>query len=187
MAESFPTGVQWDHEPPKESRSIVWQIRRTPTGKKAGGLILSHRLVGTHTHFWHGRTRPCNQTSCEACDQGQKPRWHGYLALTDRELKERWITEIPALAADAVDRYFGEHRTLRGAWINLGRVNNKPNGRVVCSLRDSGVAAGLLPEGPTLQPILMRMWEVRECQTSFPTVDELRVHRGLLGQMEDVG
>lgn len=170
------SSLRWDHEPPAHERQVVWKIERCPPGAKgAYAIVLSHRLVGTHTHYYGGRTRPCTGENCTVCEKGHQPRWKGYLACTDKLLQKRLIIEIPARACSTIDEWFCQRRTLRGSIVGLKRIGDKANSRVLATMMDGLVTKETLPEAPNVQKILLRMWEVQEFQATMPTVGELRI------------
>jgi len=42
-------------------------IMRTPTWKPLVAIVTSNNLLGTHTHFWKGKTMPCEGNACGYC------------------------------------------------------------------------------------------------------------------------
>lgn len=154
------SGPLWQRRPDADQAERNWRIKRAPEKGRLELVVLSHDLIGTLTHFWGGRTVPHTQGPCNACDAGQRVRWHGYFCAWDLKWREKLIIEITANVCQPFDDYFREHRTLRGAICELSRTNDRKNGVVRAKLSQSDYPADRIPNYPPLQPMLERMWGV---------------------------
>lgn len=147
--------------PSKEEGRMVYPLLRCSAKPFRGAVILSHDITGCYTHYWSRRTIPCRTEDCPACEAGYSARWHGWVFIMSKQTASKAIFEFTAGASAAMDKYFREHRTLRGGQINAWREPAKPNGRLVLDLFESGIDADMLPKAIKLLPILMRMWHAR--------------------------
>lgn len=162
MRDDHAYGIDWQRRPTEKEMEARWRITRPPQKSPLRLLILSHDLTGCYTHFWHGRTMPCTGHECEACSASKLPEWHGYLACLQSGTRIRWILEITKGCAAVLDKQFRDARTLRGTVIECGRTSNKSNGRQYVRVTDKVDTMDDVEKAPNLQPILARMWQLRE-------------------------
>jgi len=54
---------------PDHPKGVALPILRTPTWKPLLAIVTSENLLGTYTHFWKGKTMPCEGRSCGYCPQ----------------------------------------------------------------------------------------------------------------------
>lgn len=155
----------WSNRPTQADSEKLWSVRRAPPRGELRALILSHDVTGRQTHFWHGRTQPCRGEACEACQAGQRARWQGWVAAIESGTAERILVEITALATKPLIEWFATHRTLRGAVLTLKRANSKPNARIVAQLSESAYPTDQLQRAPQIEPMLMRMWQLKPTAT----------------------
>ena len=68
----------WRTELPPEGKNRGYDLKRTPTSAPLIAIITSTDLLVCDTHYWHGRTTPCERqcnaegrtiddTQCPAC------------------------------------------------------------------------------------------------------------------------
>ena len=147
--------------PPPESHGRSFPVRRTPTGTPLSAVCLSENLVGTKTHYWGGRTTPCEDDRCEACQHGIAWRWHGYFIARDTTMGLLFLYEFTAAAAEAFIEYRHQHGTLRGCEFKARRHNGQPNGQVLISCRPTDLDHRFLHAPPDTIEILSRLWNLR--------------------------
>lgn len=153
---------------------IQYDLFRVPAKGMGRAIVVSHDVVGADTHYWRGRSQPCSGDKCEACEDGQSPRWRGYLAVMSPKSGRVVILEITAAAAGAIEAYFNKHRTLRGAGIVAERVGQKPNGRLRLMLTPPAAEIDQLPKAPQIQRLLARIWGLNQDRTATG-VDEQKL------------
>lgn len=152
-------GAQAFSRRPSEARPARrWDIVRVKAGKAIMGVMLGHDVVGAYTHWWGGRTVPCNGPDCSPCSKNVELRWHGYLPLYSLKTRDTSIVEFTEACVEVIDRWFSEHRTLRGCVIEIHRPGAKANGELRAKVYDGPLAKAVLPESPQVEEILMRMW-----------------------------
>jgi hypothetical protein len=157
--------VNWQRRPSKADALSKFRIQRAPSKAALVARILSHEFTGARTHYWGGRTRPCDPILCEACDNNQASRWHGWLFAQDLKTLEVYILEFPPAVGCDLDRKFGELRTLRGVHFKVFRVGGKANSRVVIQFGPQDQDRDALPKVPALEPILCSIWGIRGTST----------------------
>lgn len=123
-------------------------------------IITSVDLVGTPTHFWHGRTVPCEVTDCTPCNDGVPWRWHGYFAAWQPTDHLHFLFEFTARASQAFLDYRKVYSTLRGCHFRVHRVNASPNGRVVTETKPADLSQFKLPQPPDLIKVLSIIWNI---------------------------
>ena len=150
--------LDWSNSPPPEASDYGYRLVRTPAYRTLRGICLAHDIVGTRTHFYKSRTKPCLGLDCPECQEGLPWRWHGYLPLLILPSKERVILEITAQAAEQLTALASGYRTLRGLEVTAARPSQKPNGRVVLQARPNGTPPDHLPLEPDVKTILLHIW-----------------------------
>jgi len=61
------------HDVPADPRGPSFPIVRTPLGRPLIAIVTSPDLVGCYTHYYKGRTIPCEGSGCNLCLDGQEP------------------------------------------------------------------------------------------------------------------
>lgn len=170
--------------PSKDEGRIVYPLKRCGVKPLGGMIILSHDIIGCYTHYWCRRTIPCRTEECPACEKGYTARWHGWIFVMDGETQHKGIFEFTAGASAPLDRYFRQHRRLRGAALRAYRSPPKPNGRLLLEISESKFDMDVLPKAVAVLPILMRMWHARyepriaeDGSGKINTDKEFRIHR----------
>jgi hypothetical protein len=146
--------------PPTNLERHAIQIIRTPQAGKLVGIALNESILGCYTHYWGGRTVPCQTEHCEACNNGAPARWHAYFAAHCPNTTHIALLEITAAAAETLYLYTHTNGTLRGAQITLRRRGEKKNGQVIATAIPGGMQASHIPEAPSIIKILAQLWHV---------------------------
>jgi hypothetical protein len=161
----------WTNEVPAIDPDSAYTLVRTPADKPLIAIATSTRLIGTYTHFWTGRTIPCeatrdpetgqiDPTTCPACRELQPKRWHGYTAAYDPKTKATFIFEVTARAAAAFEAYTAAHGTLRGCMFMAHRPRPGRNGRVEIATKPADLNKINLPQAPNLIRALSVIWQL---------------------------
>jgi hypothetical protein len=152
--------ANWQRRPEDDEVGIRYPLWRVSANRTHRVIVLSHDLIGCHTHYFGGRTSPCEIEDCSACLANCARRWHAWLFTKLLDSPAIGILELTAKATGPVDQYFRAHRTLIGAQMTLCRSPKKPNGKVICALQDIGLDQSSLPKVPDVRDILTQMWEL---------------------------
>lgn len=151
---------QFSTTPPPDPRGNSLPLMRCAASKSIHGIITTDQLFGCRTHYFHGRTLPCDDASCPACDDGMPWRWHGYVGLYGLTTRRHVIFESTAKAIEPLTKYFNAYGTLRGCELNAQRVNLVPNGRVVIHTKPADLENVNLPDPPNLLEALSIIWNI---------------------------
>jgi hypothetical protein len=150
----------WSQQIPQDPRGRAFPLKRTPTSGSLIGAVTSECLIGCDTHFYGGRTMPCERPECEACDNGMPFRWHGYVSALESKTHLHFIFEFTAQAADAFDVYRLAHGTLRGCRFEARRLHARPNGRVILLCSPLDQQAIKLPAAPEVVKCMEIIWNL---------------------------
>ncbi len=161
----------WSKDVPKDPRGPAFPILRTPAFKPIAGVVTSEDLVGTFTHFWKGRTMPCEQEACEACKSGIPYRWHAYLSAWTISTGLHFIFECTAQAAETFTDYRDAFGTLRGCNFIAQRQNQKANGRVLIQTKPYDMKTNVIPVPPDIIKCLSILWNLPAPSLTTPTIN----------------
>jgi len=149
-------------------------IKRAPPARPLIAIATSESLIGTYTHYWHGKTQPCTLPDCPAHAAGIPYRWHGYFGAWDQALNLHFLMEVTAQAAETFVLYTKAQGTLRGCLFEARRLNNKPNGRLLLRTKPADLTKLQLPPEPDLIATLSVLWNISPDQLGPPTQDPER-------------
>lgn len=152
--------AHWTNEPTFHDDTPSYQLLRCQPATTLRATILSDHVAGTQIHYWKGRTTPCNQTACDACKAGHRPRWKAYLYIISRKTQRIAIIEFTERCMQEVALYLQTHNTLRGANLTLSRTGNRPNSPLHLELSEPTCDPTKLPTPDGLTEVLDRMWEL---------------------------
>ena len=160
----------WTNDVPKDPRGPAFQIVRTPAFKPLLAIVTCEDLVGCYTHFYHGRTVPCEGDNCPAHQEGIPYRWHAYLSAYDAKTSQHFLFECTAQSADAFTAYRDAYQTIRGCLFRATRMNQKTNGRIVIQTRPADLKGVNLPHPPALTKCLAILWSLPIGDVQAPTI-----------------
>lgn len=158
MAESKNEGGPFARRPDAEHIVRKYDIVRCRAGKSLKGIMLAGDVCGAYTHWYGGKTVPCNGLTCPACSMNVEVRWHGYLPLYNTTTRNTIIAEITTAAVEPIDRWFREKRSLRGAFIEIMRGADRANAPLKSRVSDGPLPMEALPTAPHVREILEKMW-----------------------------
>lgn len=152
--------LHFQNEPPADKRGNALTLMRCPTMRHIQGIITCHEMVGTKTHFFHGRTVPCDDSECPACGEGLPWRWHGYVSLFSENQRRTILFEFTAAAAEPLTQYRKAYGSLRGCLMNATRANSSGNSRVIIRTKPADLEKITLPAEPNLLEALSIIWNI---------------------------
>lgn len=150
----------WSNQIPKDPRGPALPIVRTPAAKPLTAIITSLDLLGTYTHYYKGRTKPCERPDCEPCANGIPFRWHAYVAAIQPANDLHFLFELTASAAEPLIDYRDQHGTLRGCLFEASRWNRRPNGRILIRTKPADLTERRIPDAPDIQKCLAILWDL---------------------------
>jgi len=151
---------QFSSQPPADPRGQALELKRCPPGSVLAGIITCTDVVGCPTHFWGGRTVPCEEENCEACQAGIGWRWHGYISAFHTIAKEHFLFEMTARCVEPLTEYRLANPTLRGCSFLAQRPSGKVNGRVFLKTKTVDLESVTLPPSPDLTNVLAMIWNL---------------------------
>lgn len=171
----------WRTELPPEGKNHGYDLRRTPTNGSLIAIVTCEKLLVCDTHFWHGRTTPCERecndegrtiddTHCPACVEKIAWRTHVYVSAFDAKKREHFIFECSTHAAKALQEYCDAAGTLRGCILNACRPKGTPNGKVSILTHAADLSKNTLPAGPSIPDALAVIWRLP--RTAIETAPE---------------
>ena len=164
----------FSNRPPEDPRGNALPLLRTPPTARIQAIVTSVDLIGTFTHYWHGRTMPCDTDDCEACRKGVPFRWHAWMSVMPSAKYRHALFEMTAQAAQTFVEYRETHGTLRGCLFEAWRPSRRPNGRVFVSAKPADLSKLTLPKPADLIACLSIIWNVAQ-----PDIDITRLLDGI--------
>lgn len=152
----------YSNQIPDDPRGPALPIRRTPAFSKLRAIVTSDDLLGTYTHYYKGRTQPCERPDCEPCKNGMPYRWHAYFACEDLETALHFIFEVTATGAGPFIEYRDAQGTLRGCLFEATRWKNRPNGRILVRMKPADLTERRLLKPPNLEKCLAILWNYKD-------------------------
>lgn len=150
----------FSNAPPDDPRGHALDLKRCPVFKPLVAIVTCHNLIGCPTHFYGGRTVPCEEKDCEPCKEGSPWRWHSYLSCYSPAEKVHFLFENTARATEPFVLFRKAHGTLRGCCFRAHRANGRANGRVYIETKPSDLEKITLPEPPDLEKVLSIIWNI---------------------------
>ena len=145
---------------PPQTQTKGYDLRRTPADKPLKGIITCEEMIGCYTHWWGGRTVPCEDETCEACKANTPARWHCYLSILEAGSRDHFIFECTGKAALAFADWKNTDQKLRGALMTAHRPKRRRNSRVEIILRPYDISGIVLPEPPDLIKAMSVIWQI---------------------------
>lgn len=161
----------WSNKLPPVGKHQGYDLRRTPTSGSLHAIITCETLHVCDTHFWHGRTTPCERlvneagktiddSHCPGCLDKQAWRTHAYVSAFDAKSHEHFIFECTAIAAKPLEDYFQAASTLRGCIIHADRPKGHKNAKVVIVTGTANPQKITLPTPPDVIRALAVIWRL---------------------------
>jgi hypothetical protein len=161
----------WTTTLPAVAKHHGFDLRRTPTSGALQAIVTCENLLVCDTHWWHGRTTPCERqaneqgktiddTMCQACTEKQAWRTHAYVSAFDAKTHEHFLFECTAFAAKSLAEYYQSAGTLRGCVFHASRPKNTPNGKVCIVTNTANLARVTLPNPPDVPRALSVIWRL---------------------------
>jgi len=161
----------WSNELPKSGKHMGFDLRRTPQSASLQAIITSPELLVCDTHFWGGRTIPCERHhqeidgtitagNCAACNDAVPFRTHVYVSALDTKSRDHFIFECTAHAAKSLEEYRLGNGTLRGCIIHAVRPKGGVNSKVVIQTSPANMGKINIPDPPNVILALTTIWRL---------------------------
>lgn len=169
---------QYSSTPPENTTGYGLPLLRTPANGRLILGITCDQMIGCPTHWYGGRTVPCEGENCVPCNEGYSWRWHGYVTGLISGTRRHVMAEFTAQASETIAEYHRTQGTLRGAVLTAQRYKNRHNGRVIVNITAGEIAKMNLPPEPDIIKALGQIWNLPQPNLGppdrFPTVKRIR-------------
>ncbi len=145
---------------PSCSETRGYDLKRTPPDKPLKGIITCTDIIGCNTHWWGGRTVPCEDSGCEACKNNTPSRWHVYLSILEAGTRDHFIFECTSKAAKPLEEWRDTNGSLRGVMLYAHRPKRRRNSRVEIILKPHDISGIIIPEPPNLPQAMAVIWQI---------------------------
>ncbi|MGV0982798.1 MAG: hypothetical protein ACOYB0_10605 [Polynucleobacter sp.] len=161
----------WKTELPTGKGHMGFSIKRTPAQGALQAICTCVDLVVCDTHFWGGRTFPCERRqlnedgsetagSCAACGKAVPYRTHVYVSCFDAKTRDHFIFECTAAAAQPLEDYRTATGTLIGCVIHATRPKGGKNSKVFIQTNTVNLSRVQLPAAPDIIKNLCTIWAI---------------------------
>ena len=161
----------WSNQLPTKKKHMGFDIIRTPQSRPIQAIITCDDILVCDTHFWGGRTLPCERKhqeqdgtlsagNCSACNGSVPFRSHVYVSAIDCKSRDHFIFECTAFAAKPLSEYREATGTLRGCVFHAIRPKGQPNSRVVIETNTMNLTKIKLADPPNLKLALTTIWRL---------------------------
>lgn len=150
----------WQRTIPAEDKKSGYRLERTPPDGTFTGIVTCTELVGCYTHYWGGRTMPCERPDCPACNSNSPTRWHAFLSSWNPSTHDHVIFQCTAKAAAAFEEYQASHGTLLGCAFRAHRPKRRRNAQVVIDCRPADLTKLRLPQAPNIMQAMAVIWQI---------------------------
>lgn len=151
---------RWTNQRPSKDKHNGFDLRRTPVDKPIKGLITCDDVACCVTHFWGGRTVPCEAPDCEACRKMVASRSHCYISVLEANTHDHFLFECTAKAAWPLFDWKETHGTIRGAYLIASRPKRRRNARVEIILKPYDLTNLNLPQAPDIPRAMAVIWQL---------------------------
>lgn len=154
-------------DPPEHQISPYIRLQRVQI-QPINAISTASKPTGVLLHYWHGRTIPhFTDTPCEPCQDGNTPRWKGYLTLYEPKTHHHWLQEYTPAAHDGIRSALETFGTLRGHLVRLERLRPSKNAPMRSEVYLSTLPENQLPPEPNIVDLLYKIWQL-EPRTTIP-------------------
>jgi len=150
----------WTNALPHEQTKQGYDLKRTPPDKPIRAIVTSDQFHVCWTHFWGGRTRPCEKPECQACEAMSPSRAHCYLSAMDPATRYHFIFECTAAAAWPFEEWITTYATLRGCYFQASRPKRRRNSPVEIITKPIDLTKILLPPAPQIPLAMAVIWQI---------------------------
>jgi len=157
----------WSNQLPDESDVHAFDLIRTPPDAPLRGVVTCADLNVCLTHFWGGRTTPCESPDCPACRAMSPKRAHVYVSAFEIHSKHHFIFECTALAAAPFRDWIREAQTLRGCCFQATRPKRRRNAKVDIITQAVDLTKFTLPPSPDVAAAMSIIWRLPKTATSI--------------------
>lgn len=150
----------WSNELPPAPKHYGFELKRTPADGPLRAIVTCNDLSVCWTHFWGGRTVPCETPNCPACEAMSPSRAHCYLSAIDGGTREHFLFECTTVAAVPFNVWRESYGTLRGCLFQAIRPKRRRNAKVEITCKMVELTKIILPEPPDVPRAMAVIWQL---------------------------
>jgi len=150
----------WSQTLPDPAQHKGYDLVRTPPDRPLRAVITCEQMAICFTHFWGGRTRPCEKPECEACNAMSPTRAHCYVSAYDPGTKDHFLFECTAAAAFPFRDWIATYGTLRGCMFHASRPKRRRNSKVEILTKPCDLTKIVLPNPPDVPLAMTVIWQI---------------------------
>lgn len=150
----------WSTDLPPAPQHRGFDLRRTPPDKPVRAIVTCETLHVCFTHFWGGRTRPCERPDCEACRAMSPARAHCYVSAFDPATKDHFLFECTASAAVPFQDWQSTYGSMRGCLFQASRPKRRRNSKVELLTKPCDLTKITLPNPPDVPLAMAVIWQL---------------------------
>lgn len=158
-------------ELPANKQHMGFDLKRTPPTGFLQGIITCDEMIVSDTHFWGGRTIPCDRQQqapdgsltageCKACSEAIPFRTLVYVTVFDPKTRDHYLFECTSPAALPLEEYRKSLGTLRGCILHSSRPKGGKNAKVVIQTNTANLSRVQLPASPNVVALLCTLWRI---------------------------
>jgi len=186
-----PTAMaQWSNTAPDVATKYAYELHRTPADRPLNAIITSNDIIGCHTHYWGGRTVPCEAPHCPACDEGMPSRWHAYLSVFDPKTHDHFLFECTAKAVQPLEEYRDSYGTLRGCFFSASRPKRRKNSKIIIAVRPADLTKTRIPDALDVIRAMSIIWQMPDTALQTPSAEHstptITPDHAIINRMRDV-
>jgi hypothetical protein len=163
----------WSNELPSQTEQPGFNLRRTPPDGPIRAIVTCDDLNVCLTHFWGGRTMPCESPDCDACRAMSPKRAHVYLSAWDPQSREHFIFECTANAAEPFRDWKRSANTLRGCLFQASRPKRRRNAQVEILTKPCDLTKISLPSPPDVARAMAVIWRLPQTACASSPIDSV--------------
>jgi len=178
---------RWTNELPDATSRPGFSLKRTPPDRPLKAIVTSAQLLVCFTHWWTGRTTPCEAPDCDACKALMPSRPHCYLSAIEQGTREHFLFECTAKAALPFKIWLQTYPTLRGCFFTASRPKRRRNAQVEILCKPFDLSTIQLPMPPDIARAMSVIWQLPttalEPSSAIDSVQELKIDPTTMNRM----
>lgn len=163
----------WSNELPPSNDQPGFTLRRTPPDRPLRAIATSTQLAVCYTHFWGGRTMPCESPDCDACRAMSPKRAHVYVSAYSPHNREHFLFECTAAAAEPFRDWIRANNTLRGCLFQASRPKRRRNAAVEILTKPADLTQINLPQPPDIAKAMTVIWRIPATASELSRVNDI--------------
>lgn len=163
----------WSNDLPPSPEQHGFTLRRTPPDSPLRAIVTCADLNVCPTHFWGGRTMPCESPECDACKAMSPKRSHVYVSAFNVTNREHFIFECTATAAEPFREWKRTTDTLRGCLFQASRPKRRRNAQVEILTKPCDLTKISLPSPPDVAAAMAVIWRLPQTACSSQSQNDI--------------